>query len=808
MNKETACRAPRTATALALAGALVLAPTVAFAADGVDVAAAGPVVDGGGQGADASPSTGASTSAAATTEVQDAPFPAADAQIADGVVMNYLVNTTVTGQAAIDMAAAAVVADGGTVLSEYPEIGVLSAQSSDGGFLAAVRLATGVESAGPTRTAAVGEAETVVPASAGIQSIGGPLGGQAVAADPREVDQWDMMDIGAPEARQITSGGPSVVVGVLDTGIDVSHPDLAGQVDPDLSVGCTVNGIPDQNQSAWVPVDNGESHGTHVAGTVAAAENHVGIAGVAPGVTLASVKVASHDDRAYPEYVLCGFMWAADHGFEVTNNSYFVDPYEFWCRGEIDQAPALEAVTRAVRYSEARGVLNVAAAGNSSYDLANKTTDSSSPDDSKPIRGRDVSEGCFGLPAEIEGVVTVSALRKGADGHPVFDAGYSNYGAGVIDVGAPGSYILSTAFGGGYQVSSGTSMASPHVAGVVALLASTHRGATPDELRALLEKQTVGGGDPALYGAGVVNAFAAVTEDLGLGPIAAVADGTVRVDVPFRIRGANFGPGEVITVDGLDAGFVADENGRLDDVARVSPSLPAGATSLTLVGSEGSETTLDLLVEATAVAPVITAPVEGAVLEPGTVTVTGTAQPGAEVTVGLATADQLAHLDEPVPSSSARSARSARVVADPIAYDPEAGNVMAVVQADVSGQFSVPVAGVPVGAFGVVAVQTLTDRTMSFSSPVFFSVVEVVPPEVVPPVVAPVVPPDVVPPVVMPVSSGLVPVSTARATRVLAYTGSEPAPFVATAVLMVLAGVATVMAKRHRRRSASAPRGD
>ncbi|WP_396599440.1 S8 family serine peptidase [Frigoribacterium sp. R86507] len=826
MIRNTARRGPRIATSLALAGALALAPTAAFAADGGDATVDGSVA---GQATETPTTTAESTevvteapstdAADAAVEIADpagqapatdatdavdatenpdaveapaAPLPEADVQVADGVVMNYVVNTAATGQAAVDVAAAAVVADGGTVLSRYPEIGVLTAQSSDGNFLTAIRLAAGVESAGPTRTAAVGAAETVAPAGAGTQGIDRPLGEQVAPVDPLEAEQWDMSAIGAPEAREITPGDPDVVVGVLDSGIDVSHPDLAGQVDPALSVGCAVNGVPDQDQSAWVPVDDSESHGTHVAGTIAAAHNGVGIVGIAPGVTLASVKVVNYDGYIYPEYALCGFMWAADKGFDVTNNSYYVDPYEFWCQGQADQAPALEAVTRAVEYSETQGVLSVAAAGNSAYDLANKTTNDTSPNDSTPVEGRDVSQGCIDMPAEIDGVITVSALREGADGQPVFDARYSNYGAGVIDLGAPGSGILSTVFGGRYEVYNGTSMASPHVAGVAALLASTHPDATPAELQALLKSQADGGGDPALYGAGVVDAFAAVTEDLGGDPVVAVADGTVQAGKPFRIRGANFVPGETITIDGLDGELVADERGRVDDLAQLPSTVPAGVTTLTLVGSEGSEATLDLLVEAAISGPAITAPVTGAVLEPGTVTVTGTAQPNALVTVVLATADQLADLDQTIPSASARSAR---VAADPVAYDPAIGGAFAFVQTDATGAFSLPVTGVPVGDFGVTAVQTLTDGTTSaFTTPVLFSVAAVV--------VAP------APPVVTPVSTGVVPVSTVRATGALAYTGSEPTPFAAAALLMVLVGAATVVATRHRRRSTAGPAGE
>ncbi len=855
MIRSTRRRGARWATALALTSALVLAPTAAFAAD----PAVSPVgADGTDADAAASSASDTAAAAAAPTEAEtpaaetpatetpaaetpaveapaetpaaeapatDAPaaetedvtaeVPAASALVADGIVMNYVVNTTVRSADAVADASAAVVAAGGVVLSQYPEIGVVTAQSRDGDFLAEMRATAGVESAGPTRTAEVVGDEVEVPAEApatsgvtapaagatgtGPQSLDRSLGTEVAPVDPLEAQQWDMTAIGAPEAREIEDGD-GVVVGVLDSGIDVSHPDLAGQVDASKSVGCAVNGQPDQSQAAWVPVDDSESHGTHVAGTIAAADNGVGIVGIAPGATLASVKVVNYDGFIYPEYALCGFMWAADQGFDVTNNSYYVDPWEFWCSTEADQAPALTAVTRAVEFSEDQGVLSVAAAGNSSYDLANKTTNDSSPNDTTPV-DRDVSEGCSDIPTEIDGVVTVSALRLGADGQPVFDSRYSNFGAGVIDLGAPGSNILSTVFGGEYEAYNGTSMASPHVAGVAALLAATHPGASPAELQVLLKQQATKRDDPALYGAGVVNAFAAVTEDLvpALGPVAAVADGTVQAGRPFRVLGANFVPGETVTVTGpdgepLDGEFTADAEGRLVGPAVLSPFLPAGATTLELTGDAGSRATLDLLVEEAVAGPAITAPVAGSTVEAGTVTVTGTAQPGALVTVVLATADQFEGFEQMVTPTSP----SARldVAGEPVAFDTDLGFSVSTIQTEATGAFTASFTGVPAGDYGTTALQVLADGTSStFTDPVLFSVAAAA---VVPPVT---VPGTGVVPVTTPAGTGVVPVTSTRA-GALAYTGSEPGAPLSAALLLLVAGAGALVAARRLRRRA------
>ncbi len=159
---------------------------------------------------------------------------------------------------------------------------------------------------------------------------------------------------------------------------------------------------------------------------------------------MASVKVVNDAGFIYPEYAVCGFVWAGLHGMDVTNNSYYVDPFEFYCEDQPDQYAAKEAVRRAVEWSTERGVVHAAAAGNAAYDLANKTDDNGSPDDTTPVR-RTINSGCHDIPTELDGVVTVSSLQR-------FPAGtlqsrlssFSNRGLGVIDVAAPGSSILST----------------------------------------------------------------------------------------------------------------------------------------------------------------------------------------------------------------------------------------------------------------------------------------------------------------------------------------------------------------------------
>jgi subtilisin family serine protease len=376
-----------------------------------------------------------------------------------------------------------------------------------------------------------------------------PDGG--VTSDPATVStrdlagqQWDMNMIKADQSRRIDTGSKNVLVGVLDSGIDPKHPNLSSALDRPASAGC-VTGKPDTSQAAWAPTTS--SHGTHVAGTIAAANDGEGIAGVAPGVRVASVKVVNDAGYIYPEAAVCGFMWAAQQGMTIANNSYFVDPWVFTCENVQGQHVVYTAIERAVDYATAHGVLSIAAAGNGGVDLTDPGQDNRSPDnvDSDDQQQRQLGDDCVELPAGIPGVVTVSAV--GAD---LVKASYSSYGLGAVDLTAPGgdprqhdadgdSCVLSTV-PGGYASSCGTSMAAPHAAGVAALLASTHPSATPKELTKLLDSEADPIACPAdydlngtgaqdayctgdstfnsFYGHGLVDALAAVSSGSDNGP--------------------------------------------------------------------------------------------------------------------------------------------------------------------------------------------------------------------------------------------------------------------------------------------------
>ncbi|HEY8926220.1 MAG TPA: S8 family serine peptidase, partial [Polyangia bacterium] len=223
---------------------------------------------------------------------------------------------------------------GGTLAARYPALGAILARSSSATFATTVRGAAGVEAVGAIEAAHSRIEPPLLDAGAGRRpqppDRKPPPPPPAGGGDPLSFRQWDMDQIHAPEARAISSGKKTVLVGVVDSGIDVTHPDLAGQVDAAASASC-VGGVPNTAPAAWASDVIG--HGTHVAGTIAASKNGVGIVGVAPGVRLAAVKVAvdDGDDPSFglvlPDAFVCAVDWAIAHGFDLINASLTIDPF-------------------------------------------------------------------------------------------------------------------------------------------------------------------------------------------------------------------------------------------------------------------------------------------------------------------------------------------------------------------------------------------------------------------------------------------------------------------------------------------------
>ncbi|MFJ2784201.1 MULTISPECIES: S8 family serine peptidase [unclassified Streptomyces] len=474
---------------------------VAVAALGTAVALAAPVGL-----AQAAPTDTAPVAPRSATAAQPAPAAKAAAPAAWAAgTRAYLVITAPGGTAAVS---GAVATSGGSVFATYDAIGVIVAHSTSTTFASSMRAVGGVQQVGATRT-------SDVPADAYNPAL--PANPAQSTTTLTESNRWDMTQIKAEQAWAVTTGSASVKVGILDTGVDDQHQDIAPNFNAADSASCAY-GKADTRAGAWRDVG---THGTHVAGTVAAAKNGKGVIGVAPGVKISSVRIAEPTSSLFfAENTICGFIWAGDHGFKVTNNSYYTDPWQFNCPDNVDQAAIIEGVRRAQEYAEGKGSLQVAAAGNSNYDLANKTTDSESPNDSTPVT-RTITNACIDIPTELPGVVTVAAQGSGGA-----KSSYSNLGNGVIDIAAPGgdgaTGVYSTLPGGKYGTMSGTSMASPHVAGVAALIASVNPTFTPAQIRDQLGTQATDRACPSdtrckgttakngFFGEGAVDALKAV----------------------------------------------------------------------------------------------------------------------------------------------------------------------------------------------------------------------------------------------------------------------------------------------------------
>jgi subtilisin family serine protease len=386
--------------------------------------------------------------------------------------------------------------------------------------------------------------------------------GVSAGPEPLSACQWDMRVIEANATSRGLATGDGVKVGVIDGGIDFTHPDL-DNVDVGLSCSFIYSTTPSADPtevangdcSNKAAVQDLQGHGTHVATTIAGALDGTGIVGVAPDATIVALKACTIAGFCFVDSVAAALRYAGDHRLDVVNLSLFADPYLYYCGNDAEQRALLREMQSASTYAQQRGVVVVAAAGNEAHDLGHPTEDTISPDwPPDTAVTRTVRNNCRVTPAELPGVVTVSAMGVNTL------ASYSNVG-NPVDVTAPGgdaAQTPGTTFGrilagwsstdatgsweffvetgravvdggGRYVWISGTSMASPHAAGVAALIRENHPGWSSGAVAAAVRSTATpmacpspadpdlarcygGAGNTTYFGAGMVNATAAASK--------------------------------------------------------------------------------------------------------------------------------------------------------------------------------------------------------------------------------------------------------------------------------------------------------
>lgn len=369
-----------------------------------------------------------------------------------------------TGQPVGDAVAAA----GGVLVDDYPAVGVAIADADSPDFLARIVRSKSVRTAVEDVTfQAFGDLV--------VQEAGLDPGAQGVNSEPFVGYQWNLWQIRAFDAAAagfLGSGAKRARVAVLDSGIFPDQVDIR----PNFNAQLSVSFVPGEG---LVPVNVAEfNHGTHVAGTIAAAINNRGIQGVAPDAEIVAVKVLAEEGTGSFSWILRGIMYAAAIDADVINMSLGAT-FNRVNAGGGGMGLLVGALASVINYATASGVLVISAAGNEALDL---------------------NGNVWSIPAQSGNGMAVSAT--GPCLWEDFDrlAYYSNYGQSVVSVAAPGgSFECGYAYDGViapgnmayYYFAQGTSMATPHVAGLAALIVGKYGEMLPAQLRTMIQNGAV-----------------------------------------------------------------------------------------------------------------------------------------------------------------------------------------------------------------------------------------------------------------------------------------------------------------------------
>jgi subtilisin family serine protease len=418
---------------------------------------------------------------------------------------------------------------GGALTSSMEKVGLATASSASPDFAAKAAKISGVKAVIPDFSVQwydPSKEKNVVSEAVGNPPASGDN-------DPFFDLQWGHDAIDAPEAWNTGYRGKGTRVAVLDGGFDLDHPDLA----PNIDLAASASFVPTEKLQYALP--NAFSHGTHVAGTVAAADNGVGVIGVAPEATLILVKVLADSGSGSFSWMLNGIIHATLQGADVINmslgaaiprNGKFVDDNgtptdptdDFIVSDTKAVQELLVAISRVTTFAYQQGVTVISSAGN----------DANNGDKDKSL---------LHIPSDAPNVISISATAPigwltGPNSNLDYPASYTNFGVSVIDLAAPGGdssypgnetctvagitrpcWVFDLVFStgnDGYYWSAGTSMASPHAAGVAALIIGKNGGSMkPSQVETVLRASADDLGKPgkdAYYGHGRVNAYQAV----------------------------------------------------------------------------------------------------------------------------------------------------------------------------------------------------------------------------------------------------------------------------------------------------------